>query len=210
MMALLSFLLETWQSVHLVRAGRSCRRVLRPAATVCGTLVLKAMPLKPSAGDRLLLHVDRLAVAVVRADVDGARRPGRADAVAGHVAVAGQHEDVVAQRLEVVGDVVAGDVALVVQAAASSCWPAAADGSRSSSGSTTNGRRCSSCSCWRGRSVVSPLRGTSPQTISSPSSKRTVLARRRLGVVMRVARGRWCPSSARFPSAGPARPSSSG
>ena len=61
------------------------------------------------------------------------------------VAVAGQHVDVVAQRLEVVGDVVARDVALVVQHRASSCWPSAADGSRSSSGSTTNGRRCSSC-----------------------------------------------------------------
>ena len=65
--------------------------------------------------DRLLLDVDRLAVVVVRADVDGARRAGRADAVAGDVAVAGQHVDVVAQRLEVVGDVIARDVALVVQ-----------------------------------------------------------------------------------------------
>ena len=46
--------------------------------------------------------------------MDRARRPRRADAVAGHVAVAGQHEDVVAQRLEVVGNVIAGDVALVV------------------------------------------------------------------------------------------------
>ena len=66
-------------------------------------------------GDRLLLHVDRVAVEVVRADVNGARRAGRADAVAGHVAVAGQHEHVVAQGLEVVGDVVARHVALVVQ-----------------------------------------------------------------------------------------------
>ncbi len=109
MMALLSFLLGD----VAVGAWSWSRRLA--ARTVCGTLVLKAMPLRPSAGDGLLLDVDRLAVLVVRADVDGAGRPRRADAVAGHVAVAGQHVDVVAQRLEVVGDVVAGHVALVVQ-----------------------------------------------------------------------------------------------
>ena len=45
----------------------------------------------------------------------GTRRAGRADTIPGHVAVAGQHEDIVAQRLEVVADIVARDIALRVQ-----------------------------------------------------------------------------------------------
>ena len=65
--------------------------------------------------DRLLLHVDRLAVGVVGADVDRAARSRGADPVAGGVAIAGQHEDIVAQRLEVVGDVVARHVPLIMQ-----------------------------------------------------------------------------------------------
>ena len=67
------------------------------------------------AGDRLLLDVDRLAVVVVAADMHGTRRPHRADAVLHHVAVFGQHVDVVSQRLKVVRRVVAADVAVVVQ-----------------------------------------------------------------------------------------------
>ena len=65
--------------------------------------------------DRLLLDVDRLAVAVVAADVDGATRPGRVDAVAGHVAVAGQHVHIIPQGLEVVRGEVALHVAVGVQ-----------------------------------------------------------------------------------------------
>ena len=84
--------------VGLSTRGNRCIAWCRAGPrTVCGTLVLKAMPLRPSRGDRLLLDVDRFAVAVVGADVDGARRPGRADAVARDVAVAGQHEHIVAQ-----------------------------------------------------------------------------------------------------------------
>ena len=109
MMALLSLSFERWQSVHCLVS-----RAPRPR-TVCGTLVLKAMPRIALGRDRLLLDVDRLAVGVVRADVDRARRAGRADPVAGHVAVAGEHEDVVAQRLEVVRRVVARHVAVVVE-----------------------------------------------------------------------------------------------
>ncbi len=82
---------------------------------MCGTLRAEGDAREALGRDRLLLDVDRLAVGVVRPDVDGARRPRRADPVAGHVAVAGQHEDVVAQGLEVVRDVVARDVALVVE-----------------------------------------------------------------------------------------------
>src|SRR4051794_11196271 len=47
--------------------------------------------------------------------MDGARRAGRADAVASDQAVAGQHEDVVAERLEVVHHVIARNVPFVVQ-----------------------------------------------------------------------------------------------
>ena len=43
MMALLSSALETWQSVQYLFSNRPAPR------TVCGTLVLKAMPLNPSA-----------------------------------------------------------------------------------------------------------------------------------------------------------------
>ena len=50
----------------------------------------------PLARDRLLLNVDRFAVGVVRPDMDRARRPRRADPVAGHIAVTGQHEYIVA------------------------------------------------------------------------------------------------------------------
>ena len=65
--------------------------------------------------DGLLLHVDRFAVVVVGADVDRAARSGRTDAIAGDVAVAGQHVHFVPQRLEVVGRVIAADVAIPVQ-----------------------------------------------------------------------------------------------
>src|SRR5439155_15838240 len=50
----------------------------------------------PLAGDRLLLHVDRLAVLVVPADVYRTTGAGRADAVTGDVAVAGEHVHLVA------------------------------------------------------------------------------------------------------------------
>ena len=47
--------------------------------------------------------------------MDGAARPRRADAIAGGVAVASQHVDVVAERLEVVGGEIPGHLSLVVQ-----------------------------------------------------------------------------------------------
>ena len=132
MIALLSSFLERWQSVHDlgVRMARQVgARIGRPAVLRMARLVpdrrpaadrvrhvgAERDPRHPLARDRLLLDVDRLAIGVVRADVDGARRPRRADPVAGRVAVAGQHEHVVAEGLEVVGDVVARDVALVVE-----------------------------------------------------------------------------------------------
>lgn len=66
-------------------------------------------------GDRLLLNVDRLAVVVVAADMHGTRGTHRADAVLHHVAVFGEHVNVVAQRLKVVRRVVTTDVTFVVQ-----------------------------------------------------------------------------------------------
>ena len=66
-------------------------------------------------GDRLLLDVDRLAVVVVAADMDRTGRTCGADAIAGDGPVFGQHVDFVAQRLKVVRDIVAADVARVVQ-----------------------------------------------------------------------------------------------
>ncbi len=164
-MALLSLAVETWQSVQcLVSVGAHRVRHVRAERVAAEAL----------GGDRLLLRVDRLAVVVVRADVDGARRAGRDDAVAGHVAVAGQHEDVVAQRLEVVGRPVAASsspslcsmrhllVGLLRQVAAEAA------------GSTTSGRRCSSSCCWRGPARC-PCAGASPHVVPS---RRTVLARR--------------------------------
>ena len=164
MMALLSLLAETWQSVHVLVSPRAADGVRHVGAEGDAAQALGR--------DRLLLHVDRLAVVVVRADVDGTRRAGRADAVAGDVAVAGQHVDVVAQRLEVVGDVVARHVAFVVQAAASSCWPSAADGSRKQLGFHDEWQAMQlmllRCVGTRARS---PLPGTSPQTICAVGAR---------------------------------------
>ncbi len=69
---------------------------------MCGTLVLKRDAAHAVGRNGLLLHVDRFAIVVVRTDVNGARRTRRPDAIAGHVAVAGEHVHIVAQRLEVV------------------------------------------------------------------------------------------------------------
>ena len=65
--------------------------------------------------NRLLLHVDRLAVVVVGAHVNGAARPRGANAVAGGIAVFCQHVHVVSKRLPVVRHEVAGDVSFIVQ-----------------------------------------------------------------------------------------------
>src|SRR6056297_387800 len=54
------------------------------------------------AADGLLLRVDGFAVGVVTGHVDRTAAACRPDAIAGHVAVACQHEDVVTQGLEVV------------------------------------------------------------------------------------------------------------
>ena len=194
MMALLSFALETWQSVHCLVAVLAADGVRHVGAEGDAAQALGR--------DRLLLDVDRLAVLVVRADVDGARRPGRADAVAGHVAVAGQHVDVVAQRLEVVRRCSCGSRRRRCAAAASSCWPSAAGGSRSSSGSTTSGRRCSSCCSLAWARHLRRPSGRSPQTsLSLVEAHR--LGQGRLRVVARVARGDGVDRLRRLPSADP-------
>ncbi len=94
---------------------------------------------------------------------------------------------------------------------ASSRWPSAADGSRSSSGSTTNGRRCSSCCslAWA-QALLAAWRHGRPR----PSCRLIVEAH---GLGQRLTsrckcllrRGRSCPSSARPPSTVLPRPSSS-
>ncbi len=152
MIALLSLSFDTWQSAHVfvsplcrTNDGWPCGR--RSTADRVRHVRAERDAAHAVGRDRLLLHVDRLAVVVVRPDVDRAARPRRADAVARHVAVVGQHVDVVAQRLEVVRGEIPRHVPLVVQRSAPSCSPSAAGGSQSSLGSTTSGRRCSSSAC---------------------------------------------------------------
>ena len=65
--------------------------------------------------DRLLLVVNGFTRTVVTGHVDGARRSGGPDFVAGDITIAGQHEHIVAQRLPVVGRVVLGNDALIVK-----------------------------------------------------------------------------------------------
>jgi hypothetical protein len=65
-------------------------------------------------GDRLLLRIDPFAVLILRTDEDGGARGGGRDAMSRHGAVFGEHENVVAQDLEVISRVVARLVALVV------------------------------------------------------------------------------------------------
>src|SRR6056297_1381179 len=67
------------------------------------------------AADGLLLGVDRFAVGVVAGDVNGATTARRPDPVAGNVAIASEHVDVVAERLEVITGSVSRDVAGVVK-----------------------------------------------------------------------------------------------
>ncbi len=65
--------------------------------------------------DRLLLGVDRFAFGVVAGDVNRATAACRTDAIARHVAVASQHEHVVAQGLKIVAGAVSSHVTVVVQ-----------------------------------------------------------------------------------------------
>jgi hypothetical protein len=66
-------------------------------------------------GNRLLLCVNRLAVVVVARDVNGATAAGWIHLVAGRKAIAGEHEHVVAERLEVVGDEVSSYIAFIMK-----------------------------------------------------------------------------------------------
>ena len=86
-----------------------------PAADGVGDIRAEGDAAEALRRDRLLLDIDRLPARVVGADMDRAAGTRRADAVAGGVAVTGEHEDVVAQRLEVVGDEVPRHVPLVVE-----------------------------------------------------------------------------------------------
>ncbi len=72
-------------------------------------------PAHSVAADRLLLDVDRFAVGVVAGDVNRTAASRRTDSIAGDGSVTGEHEDVVAQRLEVVAGAVSRHVAVVVQ-----------------------------------------------------------------------------------------------
>ncbi len=69
----------------------------------------------PVAADRLLLRVDRFTVGVVAGDVNRTAASRGTNPIAGHVSVAGEHEDVVTQCLEVVAGSVSRHVAVVVQ-----------------------------------------------------------------------------------------------
>ncbi len=87
----------------------------RPPSDGVGDVRAEGDPAHPLGRDRLLLDVDRLAIGVVAADVDGAAGPRRVDPVAGGVAVPPEHEHVVAQGLEVIRRVIARDVAFIVE-----------------------------------------------------------------------------------------------
>ena len=169
-------------AAHLGLEGAGPRELRRPRGNALGQSAADGVrhvgaegdAAEPLAGDGLLLHVNRLAVAVVGTDVDRARGPRRPDAVARRVAVAGQHEDVVAEGLEIVGDVVLRYVALEVQAGHLHVRRAGADGSRSNLDSRNYDRRCSSSGLADGPSWHSP--GLPPQ-VSLPSGPNpTVLA----------------------------------
>ncbi len=108
-------LVATWQVGIRVERSPGLRVAGRPASDGVRNVGAECDPRHPLGRDGLLLDVNRLAVDIVRADVDGARGPRRVDPVLGDVAVAGQHEDVIAKGLEVIGDVIPRDVAGVVQ-----------------------------------------------------------------------------------------------
>ena len=65
--------------------------------------------------DCLLLDVDRLAITIVRADMDCATRSGRADAISCDIPIAGEHEDIVAKGLEIIGNGISGHIAFIMQ-----------------------------------------------------------------------------------------------
>ena len=142
MIALLSFLLETWQSVQ---------RLVSVVRTVCGKYGLNAVPCKSLGRDGLLLRINPLPIGVLRADEHGARRADRHDLAVLHARILAQHVHVVAQRLEVVVRVIARQQRLRCAAWAWLGWPSWAGGSRSSSCSTTCGMRSSSWRWSRGR-----------------------------------------------------------
>src|SRR5271157_4779210 len=91
--ALLSPLVETWQSVQ-VRVSL--------VRTVCGT-------------NCLLLVVTPVTIGILRTDKNGAGRTHGRYSMAGNRTVYSQHVDVVTQDLKAVGGPVAGDNAFVVQ-----------------------------------------------------------------------------------------------
>ena len=62
---------------------------------------------KPLAANRLLLNINRFSVSVVAADVDSTRASSGTNAITGNVSVTGEHIDIVAEGLEIVGDAIA-------------------------------------------------------------------------------------------------------
>ena len=75
----------------------------------------KAWPEKPSEETVCCCVVEPFAIGVLRADQHGAAGTRGRDAIAGDGAVDAEHVDVVAQDLEVVAGVIAGEQALVVE-----------------------------------------------------------------------------------------------
>ena len=63
----------------------------------------------------LLLYVDRLAITIVRAYMDCATRTSRPDAISCDIPIAGEHENIVAKGLEIIGNGISGQIAFIMQ-----------------------------------------------------------------------------------------------